>query len=166
MARPRHHDGRLFRKEESKFWWMDYRDRQGNRQRESTSTDDWDEAQKRLRERLQARDSNTLPLLRKGEQLKFKQWSEHFLENFSKPPIRVPKTHLSYTRVAKHLNAGFGNVLLTDLTADLIEIYLRRRLEQHVEALCNPLLLQGATVTTSRCSRSVPAQSWIALCVA
>jgi integrase len=112
---------------------MDYRDRQGNRQRESTNTDDWDEAQKRLRERLQARDSNTLLLLRKGEQLKFKQWSEHFLENFSKPPIRAPKTHLSYTRVAKHLNAGFGNVLLIDLTADLIEIYLRRRLEQHVE---------------------------------
>src|ERR1700693_137391 len=55
MARPRKNDGRLFRKEESKFWWMDYRDREGKRQRESTNTDDWDEAQRRLRERLQAR---------------------------------------------------------------------------------------------------------------
>jgi len=67
MARPRKHDGRLFRKEESKFWWMDYRDRAGRRLRESTNTEDWDEAQKRLRERLEARDGNTLPLLRKGE---------------------------------------------------------------------------------------------------
>ena len=73
MARPRNHDGRLFRKEESKFWWMDYRDRDGKRQRESTNTGDWEEAQKTLRERLQARDSNTLPLLRKGEQLIFSQ---------------------------------------------------------------------------------------------
>lgn len=111
---------------------MDYRDRDGKRQRESTQTDDWQEAQKRLRERLQARDSNTLPLLRKGEQLIFAQWAEHFLEAFSKPPIRAWKTHLSYTRVAKHLNAEFGEVLLVDLTADVIEAYLRHRLEQRV----------------------------------
>src|SRR5215471_10366126 len=133
MARPRKHDGSLFRKEESKFWWMDYRDRDGKRQRESTNTEDWDEAQKTLRERLQARDSNTLPLLRKGEQITFSQWSEHFLEAFSKPPIRARKTHLSYTRVAKHLNSGFGEVHLVDLTAEVIEAYLRRRLQQRVE---------------------------------
>jgi len=74
-----------------------------------------------------------MPLLRKGEQLTFAQWSEHFLEAFAKPPIRARKTHLSYTRVAKHLNAGFGEVLLVDLTADLIEAYLRQRLEQRVQ---------------------------------
>ena len=86
-----------------------------------------------MRERLQARDSNTLPLLRKGEQITFSQWSEHFLEAFSKPPIRARKTHLSYTRVAKHLNSGFGEVHLVDLTAEVIEAYLRRRLQQRVE---------------------------------
>src|SRR5260370_17200853 len=132
MARPRKQDGRLFGREESKFGWMDYRDRDGKRQRESTNPDDWEEAKKGLRERLQARDSNTLPLLRKGEQFTFAQWSEHFLEAFSKPPFRAPKTHLSYTRVAKHLNAGFGEVLLVVLTADLINTCLPRRLEQSV----------------------------------
>jgi hypothetical protein len=35
--------------------------------------------------------------------------------------------------VAKHLNAEFGEVLLVDLTADVIEMYLRRRLEQRVQ---------------------------------
>ena len=134
MARPRKHDGRLFRKEESKFWWMDYRDREGKRQRESTNTDDWDEAQRRLRERLQARDNNTLPLLRKGEQLNFAQWSEYFLEAFSKPPIRAAKTHLSYSRVAKHLNAGFGECLLAESdSGNDRDLFLRRRLEQRVE---------------------------------
>src|SRR5262249_46561971 len=121
MARPRNHDGRLFRKEESKFWWVDYRDRDGKRQRESTNTEDWKEAQKGLRESMQARNKTTLHLLKKGEQLPFAQWSEHFLEGFSKPPIRAPKTHLSYSRVARHLNNEFGGVLLVDLTADVIE---------------------------------------------
>ena len=50
----------------------------GNRQ----ITEDWDEAQKKLRERLQARDGNTLPLLRKGAQITFAQWADHFLEAF------------------------------------------------------------------------------------
>ena len=43
MARPRKNDRRLFRKEQSKFSWMDYRDREGKRQRESTNTDEWEE---------------------------------------------------------------------------------------------------------------------------
>jgi integrase len=133
MARPRKHDGSLFRREESKVWWMVYRDRDGKRQRESTTTEDWDEAQRRLRERLQARDGNTLQLIRKGEHITFAQWSEYFLESFSKPPFRAAKTHLSYSRVAKHLNAGFGEQLLVNLTADVIEDYLRHRLEQRVE---------------------------------
>jgi integrase len=133
MARPRKHDGRLFRKEESRFWWMEYRNREGERQRESTNTDDWDEAQKKLRERLQARDDNTLPLLRKGERITFTQWADHFLEAFSKPPIRAQKTYLSYTRVANHLKTGFGEVPLVDLTAEVIETYLRRRLKEHVQ---------------------------------
>jgi excisionase family DNA binding protein len=133
MSRPRNHDGRLFRKEESKFWWMDYRERDGKRQRESTNSEDWEETQKRLRGRLQARDSNTLAMLRKGEQLTFAQGAEHFLEAFSQPPIRTQKTHLSYARVAKHLNARMGEVLLADLTADMIETYLRRRFQERVQ---------------------------------
>lgn len=36
---------------------------------ESTNTDDWQEAQKKLRERLQARDDKVFDVVRKGEQL-------------------------------------------------------------------------------------------------
>jgi hypothetical protein len=112
---------------------MDYRDRDAKRQRESTNREDWEEAQKGLRGRLQARDSNTLAMLRKGEQLTFAQWAEHFLEAFSKPPIRTQKTHLSYARVAEHLNARMGEVLMAELTADMIGTYLRRRLQERVQ---------------------------------
>jgi integrase len=133
VARPRRLEGRVFRKEDSRFWWMAYRDRHGERQRESTNTEDKEEAHRVLRERLQARDANTLPMLRKGERITLSQWSVHFLEGFSKPPIRAAKTHLSYCRVVKHVNAQLGDALLVDLTADMIESYLRRRLDDRVE---------------------------------
>jgi len=42
---------------------MQYRDKAGERQRESTGAEDWDEAQRRLRERLQAKDNNSLSSL-------------------------------------------------------------------------------------------------------
>jgi hypothetical protein len=79
----------LYKREGSKIWWMRYRDKDGIRQRESTLTEDWDEAQKRLRERLQARDNNTLPALRRGQDLTFGEWSDFYLENFSRPPFRA-----------------------------------------------------------------------------
>ena len=71
---------------------MQYRDKAGQRHRESTETEDWNQAQQRLRERLQARDNNTLSSLRRGQELTFGEWADSSLENFSKPPFRAPKT--------------------------------------------------------------------------
>jgi len=48
LARPVKHDGGLFKRTGSKVWWMQYRDKAGERQRESTGTEDWEEAQQRL----------------------------------------------------------------------------------------------------------------------
>jgi integrase len=114
----------------SKIWWMRYRDKDGVRQRESTLAEDWDEAQKRLRERLQARDNNTLPALRRGQDLTFGEWSDFYLENFSRPPFRAQKTHEVNQRALKHLRKMFENTKLAELTADDIEMYLRGRLKQ------------------------------------
>lgn len=52
MARPSKHDGVVYQRGDSKIWWMRYRDTSGRRHLESTGTEDWDEAQRRLRERL------------------------------------------------------------------------------------------------------------------
>ncbi len=130
MARPVKHDGGLYKREGSKVWWMRYRDKDGVRQRESTLTEDWDEAQKRLRERLQARDNNTLPALRRGQDLTFGEWSDFYLENFSRPPFRAQKTHEVNQRALKHLRKTFESTKLAELTADDIEMYLRKRLKQ------------------------------------
>src|SRR5262249_51227676 len=116
----------------TQFWWMRYRDRSGVRRQEPTGTSDWHEAQRKLRARLDARDNNTLEIVRKGEQLSFQQWAEFFLQNYSKPPIRAPKTHEANTRAGKHLMKVFGSVKLAAITAEGIEEYLRDRLRQRV----------------------------------
>ncbi len=132
MARPIKHDGGLYKREGSAIWWMQYRDKTGVRKRESTGAEDWDEAQRSLRERLQARDNNTLPALRRGSDLGFGEWADFYLENFSRPPFRASKTHEVNGRALKHLRAVFETTKLAELTADDIEGYLRRRLKQRV----------------------------------
>ena len=67
MARPRKHDGVVYRRPGSQFWWMRYRDRRASATRNRPEQADWKEAQQKLRERLQARDDNVLEVVRKGE---------------------------------------------------------------------------------------------------
>ena len=133
MARPSKHDGSIYPRNDGKALWMVYRDRNGKRIRESTFTDDWPEAQRKLRERLQARDDRTLDIVRKGEQLQFSDWVDFFLENYSKPPIRAEKTHEANQRSARHLIEAFRHRAVGDITADDIELYLRRRLQARVQ---------------------------------
>jgi len=92
LARPSKHDGSKYQRKDGKVLWMVYRDRSGKRIRESTFTEDWQEAQRKLRERHQARDEKVLDIVRKGEQLQFADWVDFFLENYSKPPIRAAAT--------------------------------------------------------------------------
>jgi integrase len=133
MARPIKHDGGLFKRTESTVWWMQYRDKTGQRQRESTGTEDWNEAQRVLRERLQARDNNTLPSMRRGQEITFGEWADSYLKNFSTPPFRAPKTHEVNQRAMTHLRAVFEKTRLADLSADHVEAYLRDRLTQRVQ---------------------------------
>jgi len=129
MARPRKHDGVVYRRTNSNIWWMRYRDKSGCRRLESTHTEDWQEAQRQLRERLQARDNNTLHIVRKGEQLKFGEWADFFLENYSKPPIRTMGTHEANLTALKSLRPVFGAMKMTEIDAMDIEVHLRNRLK-------------------------------------
>ena len=74
MARPSKHDGVVYQRNDGRILWMSYRDRSGKRIRESTCTEDWDEAQRKLRGRLQARDDRILDIVRKGEHFRFAEW--------------------------------------------------------------------------------------------
>ncbi len=64
--------------------------------------------------------------------MEFGKWVDFFLENYSKPPIRAAKTHIVNLRATKHLKAAFEDSKLADLTADGIELYLRKRLRDRV----------------------------------
>lgn len=91
MFNRRKQDGVVFSRNDGKVLWIRYCDRNGKRCRESTGTEDWQEANRKLRERLQARDGNLLEAIRKGESLGCEEWVDSFLENYSKPPIRAPE---------------------------------------------------------------------------
>src|ERR1051326_195759 len=130
MARPSRHDGVLYKRSDSKIWWMRYRDRDGKRCLETTNTEDWQEAQQVLRDRLQARDQNTLQAIRRGEQLLFNKWVDFFLENYSQPPIRAAATHRANKMALRHLMPEFGERKLVEIDADHIERYLRGRPRQ------------------------------------
>jgi integrase len=132
MARPVEQDGSVYRRRDSNCWWMRYRDRSGILRKESTGVKDWQAAQKKLRERLHARDGNILDIVRRGEGLNFGQWADFFLENYSKPPIRELKTHAANVRATLHLKLAFQTRRLVDVTADDIELFLRERLRQHI----------------------------------
>ena len=129
MPRPSKHDGVVYQRNDSKIWWMRYRDKSGRRRFESTQTEDWHEAQRKLRERLQARDNNLLDVVRKGEQLLFNDWADFFLEHYSKPPIRAAKTHAANLSALKSLRPVFGPMKITDIDATQIEVHLRSRLK-------------------------------------
>jgi integrase len=132
MPRTRKYDGVVYRRAGTEIWWIRYRDRKGIARRESSQTADWDEASKKLRERLLARDANLLEVVRKGETLTYGQWSDSFLENYSKPPMRAEGTHQANERCIKHLKAAFGATRLVDVTADSVDVYLRERLRAPV----------------------------------
>jgi hypothetical protein len=90
------------------------RDLSGQRQFESTGCTDWQEANKKMRERLTARDQNVLQVVRTGEKLLFEEWADHFMLNYSQPPIREPKTHAANGRAVKHLVGSFPETARSD----------------------------------------------------
>ena len=132
MPRARKYDGVVYPRTGTSIWWIRYRDRNGVPRRESSLTADWQEANKRLRERLQSRDDNLLEIRRKGETLTYGQWADFFLETYSKPPMRAAKTHEANGRCIMHLKTALGMSKLGDITADSIESYLRDRPRQRV----------------------------------
>jgi len=95
--------------------------------RESTLTEDWQEAQKRLRERLLACDDN----VSRNCPQRGRPYLETMARTLSKqiystPPVRAKMTHAVNVRVAKVLNVTFGPRKLADITADEIERFHSR----------------------------------------
>ena len=128
-GRPRERGGTVYARTGTSVFWIRYRDTDGRIVRESTGTEDPDLADRFLRDRLNARDDGSLPLLLEGKNLTLAEWAVWFLKHRSKPPFRSEKTHEMNTRCLKELGQVFGERLLTDITAELIEEYIEARLE-------------------------------------
>jgi hypothetical protein len=96
MPRARKYDGVVYPRTGTSIWWIRYRDRNGVPRRESSRTADWQEANKRLRERLQSRDDNLLEIRRKGEALTYGQWAVFFWRPIPSHPCAQRK-HMKRT---------------------------------------------------------------------
>ena len=71
-----------------------------------------------------------LALVRRGQQLRFHEWADFFLEHYSRPPFRSGKTHAANQNALKHLKPVFGVQTLAAIGAEEVEGYLRWRLRQ------------------------------------
>ena len=127
-GRPRRIEGAVFQREDSQFWQVSYRDQKGEIVRESTGATDRQEAERFLRDRLDARDEGRLSTVLRSKLLTFGQWADWFLERRSKPPFRSEGNHQQNLNAMKFLGPVFGEVALSDLTAEAIEDYLAERL--------------------------------------
>jgi integrase len=127
-GRPRRIEGTVFQREDSQFWQVSYRDQKGEVVRESTGATDRQEAERFLRDRLDARDEGRLSTVLRSKLLTFGQWADWFLERRSKPPFRSEGNHQQNLNAMKFLRPVFGEVALSDLTAEAIEDYLAERL--------------------------------------
>lgn len=128
-GRPPKHGGAVYRRKNSEIWQVRYKDQKGEIVRESTGTCDRQQAERFLRDRLDARDDGRLVTVLAGKQLRFNQWADWFLERRSKPPFRSAANHQVNLNALKFLRPAFGELALSDITSEAVEDYLAERLK-------------------------------------
>jgi integrase len=127
-GRPRNQSGAVYQRAGSAFWWVRYRGRDGQIRKESSGSTEREEAERFLRNRLDARDDGKLPAILAGKNLNFSDWADWFLERRSRPPFRAVKTHDANLNAMKFLRPAFGEVRLSEITPEAIEEYIEERL--------------------------------------
>ena len=128
-GRPLKTGGAIYRRKNSEFWQIRYKDQKGEIVRESAGTSDRQEAERFLRDRLDARDDGSLATVLTSKQLTFSQWADWFLERRSKPPFRSAGNHQQNLNALKFLRPVFGGLALSEITAEAVENYLGDRLQ-------------------------------------
>ena len=105
-GRPPKHGGTVYRRNDSEFWQVRYKDQKGEMIRESAATTDREQAERFLRDRLDARDEGRLSALLGSKRLTFNEWADWFLEKRSKPPFRSEGNHQENVNALKSLQTG------------------------------------------------------------
>jgi len=128
-GRPPKHGGTVYKRNDSDVWQVRYKDQKGEMIRESAATTDREQAERFLRDRLDARDEGRLSVLLHSKQLTFNEWADWFLEKRSKPPFRSEGNHQVNVNALKSLRPVFGETALSDITSEGVENYLTDRLQ-------------------------------------
>jgi len=128
-GRPPKHGGTVYKRQDSDIWQVRYKDQKGEMIRESAATTDREQAERFLRDRLDARDEGRLSVLLHSKQLTFNEWADWFLEKRSKPPFRSAGNHEVNLNALKSLRPVFGETALSDITSEGVENYLTDRLQ-------------------------------------
>lgn len=127
-GRPSKLGGAIYQRKNSEFWQVRYKDQKGEIVRESAGTTDRQEAERFLRDRLDARDDGSLATILSSKELTFNHWADWFLERRSKPPFRSAGNHQQNVNALKFLRPVFGSLALSEITAEAVEDFLRERL--------------------------------------
>src|SRR2546423_14917048 len=125
-GRPRKTSGTVYRRPGSGFWYVRYRDREGKIRKESTGMIDQQEAERFLRDRLDARDEGKLPVILASKNLTFDDFAAWFIERRSK--LRAEKTHSANLNALKFLGPAFGSCRVAGLTPQPIRGCIRQQL--------------------------------------
>jgi len=128
-GRPPKHGGTVYKRNDSDIWQVRYKDQKGEMIRESAATTDREQAERFLRDRLDARDEGRLSVLLGSKRLTFNEWADWFLEKRSKPPFRSEGNHQVNVNALKSLRPVFGETALSDITSEGVENYLTDRLQ-------------------------------------
>ncbi len=128
-GRPPKHGGTVYKRNDSDIWQVRYKDQKGEMIRESAATTDREQAERFLRDRLDARDEGRLSVLLGSKRLTFNEWADWFLEKRSKPPFRSAGNHEVNLNALKSLRPVFGETALSDITSEGVENYLTDRLQ-------------------------------------
>jgi integrase len=128
-GRPPKHGGAVYKRNDSDIWQVRYKDQKGEMIRESAATTDREQAERFLRDRLDARDEGRLSVLLGSKRLTFNEWVDWFLEKRSKPPFRSAGNHEVNLNALKSLRPVFGETALSDITSEGVENYLTDRLQ-------------------------------------
>ena len=123
-GRPQKHGGTVYKRNDSDIWQVRYKDQKGEMIRQSTATTDREQAERFLRDRLDARDEGRLSVLLGSKRLTFNEWADWFLEKRSKPPFRSEGNHQVNVYALKSLRPVFGETALSDITSEGVENYL------------------------------------------
>jgi integrase len=70
-----------------------------------------------------------LPVVLSGKNLTLNELADWFLERRSRPPFKSENTHAQNLNALKHIRPAFGALLLSEITPEAVEEYVRVRLD-------------------------------------